>query len=205
MIFATVNPWPVRIPFHQTMSQEKVDIGQRTSLQLMRTHTPIQIDMSLYVPQKGPDRSSRPLQAMPICFCIALSFPFRILCKAAPMSKHQCVSQTNNNDNNLKTLMCACVNPWPVLHFSKRWQKQPVGGQKRASGCERFQEKMSVLPERIYWFIPQNTFKNPWEFELHFWWCPVIYREFALENTCAIFSSSHIAMRIFKERPVTSK
>ena len=53
--------------------------------------------------------------------------------------------------------------------------------ENRASGCERF-EKMSFSPKRNYWSIPQNRLKFPREFEVHLWWCPVIYREFSLEN-----------------------
>ena len=50
---------------------------------------------------------------------------------------------------------------------------------------------MSFSPEQNYWFIPQNKLKIPQEFEVHFWWCPVIYREFALENARDVFLLSH--------------
>ena len=63
---------------------------------------------------------------------------------------------------------------------------------------------MSFSPKRNYWFIPQNRLKIPQEFEVLLWWCPVIYREFVLEKVRDVFPS-HIAMRFFKERPVTSK
>ena len=81
-------------------------------------------------------------------------------------------------------------------------RKHPVG-EKPRQRLERF-EKMSFSPKRNYWFIPQNRLKIPRGIEMLFWWCPVIYREIVLEKVRHVFPS-HIAMRFFKEWPVTSK
>ena len=50
---------------------------------------------------------------------------------------------------------------------------------------------MSFSPEQNYWFIPQYRLKIPRGFEMIFWLCPAIYREFALQNARDVFPLSH--------------
>ena len=90
-----------------------------------------------------------------------------------------------------------------VFYTNYLVHKLPVGGKTHASGCEHF-EKMSFSPKRNYWSSPKKCLNSPGDLKSIFDDLLQFTGTLVLK-TRALYSSFHVAMRLFKELPVTSK